>query len=273
MADMMSGVHEGVLDGALAIVTAHVRHNKVEREDVTEMVREVYETLLGIHPERMQAIRIPSSRPSLPKPPAAPLLWSARPALPPPPVQRDPEPVQDLTPVARETVAPVKLEIVAESVVEHPASLRSVRAVERPVRKAKAQTRKVSTKSRPSRPPVSSAPAQQDMIERLEAPVVSVEPTDAAIDVVGAGPVPAVPIETSVRPDHIVCLEDGEKVTDLKRHLKVNHGMTPEEYRKRWNLPDAYPMVAAERMKNRSRFTQLMGQNTASAADVDRLIR
>lgn len=62
--------------------------------------------------------------------------------------------------------------------------------------------------------------------------------------VVRGGPVPAVPIEESVQPDHIVCLEDGKKKKMLKRYLRVAHGMTPEEYRAKWGLPDDYPLVA-----------------------------
>lgn len=57
-------------------------------------------------------------------------------------------------------------------------------------------------------------------------------------------PRPAVPIKKSVMPDYIVCLEDGKKLKMLKRHLKSQYNMTPEEYRERWGLPGDYPMVA-----------------------------
>ncbi|MGB3470156.1 MAG: MucR family transcriptional regulator [Erythrobacter sp.] len=55
---------------------------------------------------------------------------------------------------------------------------------------------------------------------------------------------PAVPIKRSVRPDYIICLEDGKKLKMLKRHLRTNFNMTPHEYRVKWNLPQDYPMVA-----------------------------
>lgn len=55
---------------------------------------------------------------------------------------------------------------------------------------------------------------------------------------------PAVSIRASVKPDHIVCLEDGKKLKMLKRYLMTRYGMTPEQYRERWNLPADYPMVA-----------------------------
>ena len=55
---------------------------------------------------------------------------------------------------------------------------------------------------------------------------------------------PAVSVRASIKPDYIVCLEDGKKMKMLKRHLMTDHGMTPEQYRQRWNLPADYPIVA-----------------------------
>ena len=56
----------------------------------------------------------------------------------------------------------------------------------------------------------------------------------------------------SVTPDYLVCLEDGEKFRSLKRHLRSAHGMTPEQYRARWQLAYDYPMVAPNYAKARS---------------------
>lgn len=55
---------------------------------------------------------------------------------------------------------------------------------------------------------------------------------------------PAVPIRSSVKPDYIVCLEDGKKLKMLKRHLMTHYQMTPAQYREKWNLKPDYPMVA-----------------------------
>ena len=55
---------------------------------------------------------------------------------------------------------------------------------------------------------------------------------------------PAVPVKKSVTPEYIVCLEDGQKLKMLKRHLMSHYNMTPEQYRERWGLPADYPMVA-----------------------------
>ncbi len=70
---------------------------------------------------------------------------------------------------------------------------------------------------------------------------------------------PAVPIKKSVRPDHIVCLECGKKNKMLKRHLASEHGLTPVEYRSRWNLPSDYPMTAPEYAQQRSEMAKSIG--------------
>lgn len=69
---------------------------------------------------------------------------------------------------------------------------------------------------------------------------------------------PAVNPKRSVFDDHIVCLEDGKKFKSLKRHLS-SHGMSPEEYRKKWNLPADYPMVAPAYAQARSDLAKQMG--------------
>src|SRR3546814_10540656 len=57
---------------------------------------------------------------------------------------------------------------------------------------------------------------------------------------------PAVPVKSSIKPDYIVCLEDGVKLKMLKRHLMTHHGLTPKAYLARWNLPANYPLVRSE---------------------------
>jgi predicted transcriptional regulator len=52
--------------------------------------------------------------------------------------------------------------------------------------------------------------------------------------------------------DHLICMEDGLTMKMLKRHLLTVHGMTPDEYREKWGLPEDYPMVAADYAKLRS---------------------
>jgi predicted transcriptional regulator len=70
---------------------------------------------------------------------------------------------------------------------------------------------------------------------------------------------PSVPIEDSVRPDYVVCLEDGKRLKMLKRYLKTRFGMTDKEYRAKWGLPPDYPMVAPNYAKKRSRLAKKIG--------------
>jgi predicted transcriptional regulator len=76
---------------------------------------------------------------------------------------------------------------------------------------------------------------------------------------------PAVPIRKSVQPDYIICLEDGKKLKMLKRHLMTAYGLTPDEYRARWGLPDDYPMVAPNYAKARSELALKLGLGRRAA--------
>ncbi len=71
--------------------------------------------------------------------------------------------------------------------------------------------------------------------------------------------IPAVNPKKSVHDDYIICLEDGKKFKSLKRHLSTHHGMTPEEYRAKWNLPADYPMVAPGYSAIRSQLAKDLG--------------
>lgn len=71
--------------------------------------------------------------------------------------------------------------------------------------------------------------------------------------------VPSVSIRASVKPDHIVCLEDGKKFKMLKRHLSTDHDLTIDEYRARWGLPADYPMVAPNYAEARRQLAKDMG--------------
>ena len=70
---------------------------------------------------------------------------------------------------------------------------------------------------------------------------------------------PAVPVKKSITPEHIVCLEDGKKFKSLKRHLRTQYNMTPEQYREKWQLPTDYPMVAPNYAAARSQLAKQMG--------------
>lgn len=76
---------------------------------------------------------------------------------------------------------------------------------------------------------------------------------------------PAVPVEESVSPDFIICLEDGVRCKILKRYLRSRYAMSPEQYRRRWNLPESYPMVAPSVSQARSEAAKKMQLGGAKA--------
>ena len=79
-------------------------------------------------------------------------------------------------------------------------------------------------------------------------------------------PVPAVSVKASIKPDYIVCLEDGKKLKMLKRHLMTHYNLTPEQYRERWNLPIDYPMVAPNYAAQRSALAREIGLGRSKAS-------
>ena len=70
--------------------------------------------------------------------------------------------------------------------------------------------------------------------------------------------VPAVSVRSSLKPDWLVCLDDGKRFKSLKRHLAAL-GMTPDQYRAKWKLPPDYPMVAPNYAAQRSALAKQMG--------------
>lgn len=79
------------------------------------------------------------------------------------------------------------------------------------------------------------------------------------VPVIEEKPEPAVSVRASIKPDYIVCLEDGKKLKMLKRHLMTHYNMTPEAYRARWNLPADYPMVAPNYAEKRRELAKKIG--------------
>lgn len=81
---------------------------------------------------------------------------------------------------------------------------------------------------------------------------------------------PAVPVRKSVTPEYIVCLEDGKKLKMLKRYLRSQYGLTPEEYRARWSLPADYPMVAPNYAEKRSQLAKEIGLGRTASQRTER---
>ena len=75
-------------------------------------------------------------------------------------------------------------------------------------------------------------------------------------------PEPKVPIRSSIKPDYIVCLEDGKRLKMLKRHLMTHYNLTPDQYRQKWGLSSDYPMVAPNYAEQRRTLAKSIGLGT-----------
>lgn len=102
-----------------------------------------------------------------------------------------------------------------------------------------------------------------DLIKQVYQTLNSIDKNGAEVEKLQ----PVVPIKRSVFPDYIVCLEDGKKLKMLKRHLQSAYGLTPEQYRERWNLPADYPMVAPNYAECRSALAREIGLGRKSVAN------
>jgi predicted transcriptional regulator len=107
---------------------------------------------------------------------------------------------------------------------------------------------------------VANNPVQAtDLPDLIRSVYSSLKNAGAAAPTEPERPEPAVPIRKSVCEDFIVCLEDGKKLKMLKRHLSASYGLTPDQYRERWNLPHNYPMVAPSYARKRSELAVQIG--------------
>ena len=100
------------------------------------------------------------------------------------------------------------------------------------------------------------ASALPSLIQSVYRTLSSVDEPEAAPS---AAQMPAVPVKKSVFPDFIICLEDGQKLKMLKRHLQTSYGLTPGAYRAKWGLPQDYPMVAPSYAAKRSNLAKQIG--------------
>jgi predicted transcriptional regulator len=113
-----------------------------------------------------------------------------------------------------------------------------------------------------------SAHVSNNSVSTGDLPVL-IQSVFASLSGLGTAPVvveekqqPAVSVRSSIKPDFIVCLEDGKKLKMLKRHLMTHYGMTPDDYRAKWGLPADYPMVAPNYAEQRRSLAKQIGLGT-----------
>jgi predicted transcriptional regulator len=95
------------------------------------------------------------------------------------------------------------------------------------------------------------------LISQIHAALVRV--SGGSVEAVAEPSKPAVSIKKSMTSDYLVCLEDGKRFKSLKRHLRTQYNMSPEQYREKWGLPADYPMVAPNYAVARSQLAKKMG--------------
>ncbi|WP_019961708.1 MucR family transcriptional regulator [Woodsholea maritima] len=111
-----------------------------------------------------------------------------------------------------------------------------------------------------------SVPADSipDLIRSVHATMKDVSGEEQKVEVKTK---PAVPVSKSVTDEYIVCLEDGKKLKMLKRYLRSQYDMSPDEYRRKWGLPADYPMVAPSYSRRRSDFAKEIGLGRGAGKD------
>jgi predicted transcriptional regulator len=98
-----------------------------------------------------------------------------------------------------------------------------------------------------------------NLIQNVHQALAGINTSAAAAEV---RPEPAVSVRASIKPDYIVCLEDGKKLKMLKRHLMTHYNMTPDDYRRKWGLSADYPMVAPNYAEQRRKLAKSIGLGT-----------
>ena len=98
-----------------------------------------------------------------------------------------------------------------------------------------------------------------NLIQNVHSALSGIAGTTAAAE---PKPEPKVSIRSSVKPDYIVCLEDGKRLKMLKRHLMTHYNMTPDQYRQKWGLSADYPMVAPNYAEQRRALAKSIGLGT-----------
>ena len=98
-----------------------------------------------------------------------------------------------------------------------------------------------------------------NLIQNVHSALSDISGTTAAAE---PKPEPKVSIRSSIKPDYIVCLEDGKKLKMLKRHLMTHYSMTPDQYRQKWGLSADYPMVAPNYAEQRRALAKSIGLGT-----------
>ncbi|MGV6800524.1 MAG: MucR family transcriptional regulator [bacterium] len=104
----------------------------------------------------------------------------------------------------------------------------------------------------------------QEIPELLKTTYATLNELNSVFGDLATNKAPAVPVSKSITPEYIICLEDGKKLKMLKRYIRTQYGLSPEEYKRKWGLPADYPLVAPNYAKKRSAFAKKIGLGKAA---------
>lgn len=99
---------------------------------------------------------------------------------------------------------------------------------------------------------------REDLQDLITSTFAALKATGQPAEIVADKPVPAISVKKSITSDYLISLEDGNRYKTLKRHL-ASRGLTPQQYREKWDLPFDYPMVAAAYAAKRSELAKSLG--------------
>lgn len=97
------------------------------------------------------------------------------------------------------------------------------------------------------------------LVDHTKQPQAEIIPPPSRNGLALNGQRPFLPIEQSITPDYIYCLEDGKKFKTMRHHIAKRYGLSPEEYRRKWNLPADYPMTAPNHSQARRNIAKSFG--------------
>lgn len=261
--DRTASVGDSLLKDTADVLLAHMSRNQIVSEDLPDLIRSVHQALLecksGAAPAMQSAlqpaVQAPKAPPTQPAPrrPVPPLL---RP-MPAPRVVAS-RPAANETPVeARE--AP-KAEAAASRATA-PRAEPEKEAVQAPTSASSPAPAQGELLSFPSG--MRSQTALSGILRRDASPppsqaseAASPAPAAARPQPLPRAPEPKVPVEQSIQPNSIICLEDGRPCRDLAKRLWKTYGMSPEEYRLKWQLPPEYPMLAPNEVRRRGELVR-----------------
>jgi predicted transcriptional regulator len=248
----MSRQHD-IFDHTVTLATAFISNpnNRIARSDLSQFIREIYQDLMEIDMGAssregqlipVQAVaRIPESRM------ADPVIEKPKAALP--------------TPEQETAKAASALAVVAEEIKTEPPPVLATAVTPAKVKRGPGRPRKNADQA-PAQTVTAATPAAVPATTETSVDLNKIDKTVHGW-ALKAGLTPAVDPQQAIKGDTIICLEDGHECRMMKRHLSSKFKMSPEEYRRKWGLPNDYPVTAPNYSDQKRAYAKATGLGTS----------